>query len=82
MNDDYYRTSRYLTPDLRQRFLDDAEKLKAIHVDIALPSHPNQIEILDRVGSYTHRTQPYLDSTVWADFIDERVRQVRALMKP
>ena len=82
MNDDYHKTSRYLTPDLRQRFLDDAEKLKAIHVDIALPSHPNQIEILDRAGTYTHRTQPYLDATVWADFIDERVRQVKALMKP
>ena len=51
MNDDYYSTSQYLTPDLRQRFLNDAEKLKKIHVDIALPSHPNQIEILDRAGT-------------------------------
>ncbi|MBP5225710.1 MAG: MBL fold metallo-hydrolase, partial [Lachnospiraceae bacterium] len=81
MNDRYYETSAYLTPALRDRFLEDAEKLKAIHVDIALPSHPNQIEILDRAGTYTHETQPYLDDTVWADFIDERVRQVRALMK-
>ena len=51
MNNDYYSTSQYLTPDLRQRFLNDAEKLKKIHVDIALPSHPNQIEILDRAGT-------------------------------
>jgi metallo-beta-lactamase class B len=50
-------------------------------VDIALPSHPNQIEILDRAGTYTHLTQPYLDNSVWPDFIDERVRQVKALMK-
>lgn len=82
MNDHYYATSRYLTPALRTRFLADAEKLKAIHVDIALPSHPNQIEILDRAGSYTHESQPYLDDTVWPAFIDERVRQVRALMQP
>ena len=76
MNDGYYRTSKYLTPDLRERFLKDADVLKKIHVDIALPSHPNQIEIMDRAGSYTHETQPYLDDTVWAEFVEERVRQV------
>ena len=81
MNDEYYADSKYLTPALRERFLDDAEKLKKIHVDIALPSHPNQIEIMDRAGTYTHETQPYLDSTVWNQFVDERVRQVKALMK-
>ncbi|MDO5417872.1 MAG: MBL fold metallo-hydrolase [Lachnospiraceae bacterium] len=81
MNDDYYASSRYLTPALRERFLSDAEKLKAIHVDIALPSHPNQIEILDKAGQYTHENQPYLDDSVWADFIEERVRQVKVLMK-
>ncbi len=81
MNDEYYADSKYLTPALRERFLDDAEKLKKIHVDIALPSHPNQIEIMDRAGTYTHETQPYLDSTVWNQFVDERVRQVKVLMK-
>lgn len=75
------KKSAFLTPDLRDRFIADAEKMKAIHVDIALPSHPNQIEILDRAGTYTHLTQPYLDNSVWPDFIDERVRQVKALMK-
>ena len=59
----------------------DAEKVKNIHVDIALPSHPNQIEIVDRAGMYTDENQIYLDDTVWADFIDERVRQVKTLMK-
>ncbi|MCR5009052.1 MAG: MBL fold metallo-hydrolase [Oribacterium sp.] len=81
MNDDYYKTSKMLTPAHRERFLNDAEKIKKIHVDIALPSHPNQIEILDKAGTYTHENQPYLDDTVWADFIDERVRQVKVLMK-
>jgi len=80
MNDDYYAASKYLTPDLRSRFFEDSEKLKKIHVDITLPSHPNQIEILDQAGRYADEKQPYLDETVWADFIDERVRQVKALM--
>ena len=81
MNDRYYSSSKYLTPDLRERFFADADKVAGIHVDIALPSHPNQIEIMDRAGTYTDESQPYLDTTVWADFIKERVRQVRALMK-
>ena len=81
MNDKYYAQSKYLTPALRDRFLEDAKKVKAIHVDIALPSHPNQIEIVDRAGQYTDENQPYLDETVWAEFVEERVRQVKALMK-
>ena len=81
MNDKYYATSSYLTPDLRERFISDEAKIGSMHVDIALPSHPNQIEILDRAGTYTDESQPYLDNTVWADFLRERVRQVKALMK-
>lgn len=53
-----------------------------ILVDIALPSHPNQIEIMDRAGSYTDEAQPYLDAGVWAEFLAERVRQVREAMGP
>ena len=81
MNNKYYATSHYLTPDLRERFLNDAEKVRNIHVDIALPSHPNQIEIVDRAGQYTDESQPFLDDTIWAQFVDERVRQVRAVME-
>ena len=80
MNDQYYATSARLTPALRDRFLADEPIIGAIPVDIALPSHPNQIEILDKAGTYTHENQPYLDPTVWADFLKERVRQVKALM--
>lgn len=81
MNDGYYATSKYLTPDLRERFLADVEVLKKMRVDIALPSHPNQIIITDKAGTYTHENQPYLDPTVWADFLTERARQVTELMK-
>lgn len=80
MNGEYYAKSTYLTPDLRRSFLDDAEKVGKIAVDIALPSHPNQIELMDRAGQYTDENQIYLDNTVWTQFIDERVRQVRVLM--
>lgn len=77
MNDAYYATSGMLTPALRTRFLDDVERVGSIRVDIALPSHPNQIAILDKAGTYRDDAQPYLDDTVWHDFLVERARQVR-----
>lgn len=81
MNDKYYSESKYLTPDLRDRFFADEEKLAKIHVDIALPSHPNQIDITDRAGQYTNENMCFVDDTVWVDFLHERVRQVKELMK-
>lgn len=80
MNDRYYAESRYLGPELRERFLEDAKIIRQLPIDIALPSHPNQIEILDRAGTYSHETQPYFDPSVWSAFMDERVRQVKVLM--
>lgn len=81
MTDKYYATSKFLTPDLRERFLNDAAMVRNIHVDIAIPSHLNQIDMTDQIGSYSDANQPYLDSTVWAEFVDERVRQVREIVK-
>lgn len=78
MNDACYATSAYLTSGLRKRFMADAEHLASLPVDIALPSHPNQIEILDQAGSYTDESQPYLDATIWGDFMRERIHQVQA----
>lgn len=81
MSDEYYARSRCLTPDLRDRFLKDCEALKQRRVDIALPSHPSQIDILSRAGNYSDESQPYLDATVWIDFLEKRAGEVRALIK-
>ncbi len=77
MSDKYYETSKVLTPALRERFFADAEEVANIHVDIALPSHPNQIDLTDRAGQYTDENNCFYDPTVWGDFIRERVRQVK-----
>ena len=81
MNDEYYAHSRSLTPALRARFLRDAEAMRTIPVDIALPSHPNQrADFLDKAGSYADGYQPYLDRTAWTRFLEERIRLTRATM--
>lgn len=82
MNDKYYAQSEYLTPDLRDRFLADAEKVGNIHVDIALPSHRTRFRDYRPGRTVTPtESQPFLGDTIWKQFIEERVRQVRALMK-
>jgi len=77
MRDSYYKTSKYLKPWMRDRFLEDCDKIKDEPVDIALPSHPNQIEITDRSGQYTNLNMCFNDPTVWKEFIETRAQQVR-----
>ena len=81
MNNDYYAHSQALTPALRDRFLSDIPILMQIPVDIALPSHPNQIPaLLQKAGTYTHERQPYHDEAVWPAFLKEREDQIRELL--
>lgn len=51
-----------------------------MRVGIALPSHPSQIEIMDRAGRYMEEWQPCLDAGVWVEFLAGRVGQVREVM--
>jgi len=82
MADSFYESkTKFLKPWMRDRFLEDCERMQEIHVDIALPSHPNQIEILDRAGQYTNENMVFLDDTVWSDFLKERAEQVKAVMR-
>lgn len=80
MKDSYYAKSRYLKPWMREQFLKDCEMLKNRHVDISLPSHPNQITILDRAGMYTDENMIFCDETVWSDFLEKRIQQVKGNM--
>lgn len=76
----YYERSRCFAPALRERFLSDIGELKKIPVDIALPSHPHHLQILDRAGTYTDAAQPYLDRSVWPAFLQDRAELVREQM--
>jgi len=80
MRDSYYANSKYLKPWMRDKFLEDCEKLRDMQIDIALPSHPNQIEITDRAGQYSNVNMVFYDPTVWRDFIDQRVNQLKERM--
>ena len=57
---------------LRQRFIDDCDKLKAIHVDITIPSHPAHGDLFSRIGEDPMDYTPLVDAAEWPRFLDIR----------
>lgn len=58
--------------NLRQRFIEDCEKLKSYHVDIALPSHPSHGNLFERCGDDPTDYHRLIDETEWPKFLEER----------
>ena len=79
MTDAYYAKSRGMTARLRRQYIAQMETLKRMHVDITLPSHPNQLEIMDRAGRYPQDPDVYLDAEIWPQFITRHQNQAIAL---
>lgn len=79
MSDDYYAKSRGMTVQLRRRYITQMDELKQMHIDITLPSHPNQLEIMDRAGRYAQEPDIYLDAEIWPQFITRHQDQAIAL---
>lgn len=48
------------------------EKVSRMPVDIPLPSHPNQIPILDKAGTYDRKENPFVNPAGWRVMIEER----------
>lgn len=59
-------------PNLRPRFIEDCERLKALHVDIAIPSHPAHGDLFQRKSSDPMDYRPLVDDREWAKFLEER----------
>lgn len=57
---------------LRKRFIEDCNRLKGIHVDISIPSHPAHGDLLKRIGQNHMDYTPLVDSGEWARFLEIR----------
>lgn len=57
---------------LRQRFIEDCDRLKAIHVDIAIPSHPAHGDLFARISGGSMDYTPLIDTGEWSRFLDIR----------
>jgi len=80
MGDEYFE--KYgMDKNLRQRFIDDCEKLKSIHVDIALPSHPAHGDLLNRKSNDPMDYTPLVNPEEWSKFLEIRKGFAEALNK-
>ena len=77
VNEAYMAKHNLTMEDLRKQFLEDGyEKLKPLHVDIELPSHPPLGDMLDRVPQDRMDYRPFVDSGAWLRFLDARIPMI------
>jgi metallo-beta-lactamase class B len=63
--------------DLRRQFMEDGyEKLRSLHVDIELPSHPPLGTILDQIPEDRMDYRPFIDPDAWVRFLDARIPKI------
>lgn len=64
----------------RTDYLDSMRRLRNLHVDITLGSHPAQVDMLSKVPLIAPDFNPFDDPSVWQWLIDQRTRQVQELI--
>ena len=70
--DDGYFEKNGLDKNLRRQFIDGCEAMKAIHVDISLPSHPAHGDLFQRISADPMDYKPLVDESEWARFLEIR----------
>lgn len=78
MSDEAFRQSG-LSPKLRRQFIRDCERLKSIHVDICLPSHPAHAPLFEMRDKGWEDGNPFIDETCWEWFLESRVKFAREM---
>ena len=80
MNDEYFEKFG-VDKGLRRRFIQDYERMKQIHVDISIPSHPAHGDLMQRISQYPMDYQTLVDPEEWASFLEIRKNFAAALEK-
>lgn len=68
-----------LPVSLRGEYRRSMERLRALPVDIALGSHPENTSMLERLKQYGDRDYPQCDPALWAEMADSFLAQLDAL---
>lgn len=71
MNDEYFERFG-LDKGLRRRFIEDCDALKAVPVDISVPSHPAHGDLMQRIGDDPMDYASLVDPEEWARFLEIR----------
>jgi len=73
-DEDFKRSG--LPVSLRQDYIDGLRKLDKLDVDICLPSHTNQVGILQLADQIKEDYNPYINPSVWHELMNERLSRV------
>lgn len=65
---------------LRDEFLQDLVILRNREIDITLGSHPNQINMLEKVRLISKNFNPFIDKNVWPTLMGERILAIKKIM--
>jgi len=76
----YYAEQPLWPKDMPEKFKASLERLLLEKVDIPLPSHPNQISILDKAGAYNEDNNPFVNPAAWTQLLNDRMKMVMDLM--
>lgn len=76
-----YLTENNLPLSIQQEFLDQFIKMREFKVDITLPSHTNQVGIVDLIPEDRMDYTPFIDSSIWQELMDERIERVKKMIE-
>ncbi|OQB98991.1 MAG: Metallo-beta-lactamase L1 precursor [Spirochaetes bacterium ADurb.Bin110] len=79
MSAHYFKESG-LPISLRDEFIEGLRKLDKLDVDICIPSHTNQVEILKLRDKINDNYNPYVNPSVWHDLLRSRQQKVEELI--
>ena len=80
LNREYFEEKRQPV-SLRDEFIEGLKKLDKMDVDICLPSHTNQVGILQLVPQISEDHNPFIDPSIWHELMNERLARVYALIE-
>ena len=80
LNREYFEEKRQPV-SLRDEFIEGLKKLDKMDVDICLPSHTNQVGILQLVPQISEDHNPFIDPSIWHELMNERLERVYALIE-
>lgn len=67
--------------ELQNEFLEQFREMKKIEVDICIPSHTNQVNILDLISENRMDYTPFINKNTWRQLMDERIKRVEELLE-
>ncbi|MCH3918480.1 MAG: MBL fold metallo-hydrolase [Spirochaetia bacterium] len=66
---------------LQTEFAEGLENLDKMDIDVCLPSHTNQVDILSLQDQVTDSFNPYDDPSVWHKLMKERLMRVKTMIE-